>query len=123
MTVTGNMQWYIPDMYWPEVTCGQNYVSHESICVLNTEDLDADLEIMLYYEDREPIGPLPCQCPARRTRHIRMDQIRLPGQLAIPRGVPYAAVIKSTVPVTVQYTRVDTTQPELALMSAMAFPG
>lgn len=116
-------RWYIPDMYWPEGTCGEQYVSHESICVLNTGDEDAAIQLTLYYEDCEPIGPLACQCPARRTHHIRMDKLVLPEGGHILRGVPYAAVVESSVPITVQYTRVDTTQPELALMSAMAFPG
>ncbi len=115
--------WYMPDMYWPETTSGSGYVSHESICVLNTGAEDAELRLTLYYEDREPIGPIPCHCPARRTHHIRMDRILLAEGTHIPRGVPYAAVLTSSVPVVVQYTRVDTTQPELALMSAMAFPG
>ena len=118
-----HQKWYIPDMYWPEVTSGDQYVSHESICVLNTDCENASIQLTLYYEDRAPIGPIDCACPARRTHHIRMDKLTLSDGGNIPRGVPYAAVIESSVPVTVQYTRVDTTQPELALMSAMAFPG
>ena len=118
-----NTVWYIPDMYWPETSNGTDYVSHESICVLNTEEENAQISLTLYYEDQEPIGPVMCQCLGKRTHHIRMDRILLTEERHIPRGVPYAAVLTSSVPVVVQYTRVDTTQPELALMSAMAFPG
>jgi hypothetical protein len=40
----------------------------------------------------------------------------------IPRGVPYAIRIESSVPVTVQCSRMDTTQEALSLMTAMAHP-
>ncbi len=115
--------WHIPDMYWPEISNGSDYVSHESICVLNTGTEDAALHITLYYEDRDPIGSIPCRCPAQRTHHIRMDRLVLPEGNSLLRGVPYAAVLISSVPVTVQYTRVDTTQAELGLMTSMAISG
>jgi hypothetical protein len=40
----------------------------------------------------------------------------------IPRGVPYAMRVESSVLVTVQCSRMDTTQPALSLMTAMAYP-
>jgi hypothetical protein len=43
-------------------------------------------------------------------------------EVEIPRGVPYAIRIESSVPVTVQYSRMDTTQPALSLMTAIAYP-
>jgi hypothetical protein len=57
--------------------------------------------------------------PPERTRHIRTD--RMDG-VEIPRGVPYAVRVESSVPVTVQCSRMDTTQPALSLMTAMAYP-
>lgn len=118
---TGKKIWMIPDMYWPEVTSDGHYVSHESICVLNTSDKDANIEITLYYEDMEPIKGLNTKCGSCRTHHIRMDKMLDKHGKHIPRGVAYAAVINSDVEVVVQYTRVDTTQSENALMTTMAF--
>jgi len=118
---TGKKIWIIPDMYWPEVTSEGPYVSHESICVLNTSDKDANIEITLYYEDMEPIKGLNAKCRSCRTHHIRMDKMLDKQGKHIPRGVAYAAVINSEVEVVVQYTRVDTTQSENALMTTMAF--
>jgi hypothetical protein len=40
----------------------------------------------------------------------------------IPRGVPYAVRVESSSPVTVQCSRMDTTQPALSLMTALAHP-
>lgn len=118
----GNTRWLIPDCYWPEITSPGHYVSHESICVLNVTDEDAVLEFTLYYEDRAPIENLRATCGAKRTHHVRMDKLLDAGGNHIPRGVPYAALVVSSVPVSVQYSRCDTTQANVAFMSTIAQP-
>lgn len=57
----------------------------------------------------------------RRTKHIRTSSLEKDDE-HIPLGVPYAIEINSDLPIVVQYSRLDTTQAELALMSTMAFP-
>ena len=32
-------------------------ISHETLCLLNTSDSDADVRITIYFADREPDGP------------------------------------------------------------------
>ncbi|WDQ34294.1 sensory rhodopsin transducer [Paenibacillus marchantiae] len=119
-TATGHTYWVIPDGYIPPDSSG-SLESHESICVLNTGIVDAQLQITIYFEDREPLEDIVAEVPARRTKHIRTASLRS-GEQLIPPGVPYAITVSSNVPVIVQYSRLDTTQPELALMSVMAFP-
>ena len=93
MQHVGRQEWLIPDMYYPELTASKNYVSHESICVLNTGDADADIFITLYFENSEPVSLRPVKCAARRTHHIRMDkQTDINGD-PVPKGVPYAAYV------------------------------
>jgi hypothetical protein len=119
-SANGHTYWVIPDGYIPPDSCG-TLESHESICVLNTGGTDAALEITIYFEDREPLENMQAVVPARRTKHIRTALLRS-GEEAIPPGVPYAITVASKVPVIIQYSRLDTTQPELALMSVMAYP-
>lgn len=119
-TATGHTYWVIPDGYIPPESSGR-LESHESICVLNTGTADAQLQITIYFEDREPLEDITATVPARRTKHIRTASLRSDEQF-IPAGVPYAITVSSNVPVIIQYSRLDTTQPELALMSVMAFP-
>lgn len=118
----GEKLWIIPDMYWPSISSQGSYVSHESLCVLNPSDTDCGITITLYYEDRNPIKGLVVLCKAERTNHVRMDELLDHSGRPLPRGVPYAAMVECTMPVVVQYTRVDTTQSENALMTTMAFP-
>ena len=122
MEAEGKTTWFIPDMYWPEITSEGHYVSHESICVLNTSDQESKLDFTLYFEDRTPLAGFSSACAAQRTHHVRMDKLTDESGRHVPRGVPYAAVINASVPVIVQYTRVDTTQSENAIMTTMAFP-
>ncbi|MBA2691992.1 MAG: hypothetical protein H0U65_05790 [Rubrobacter sp.] len=110
--------WLIPDGFIPEESSG-SHESHEAICVLNTSGWDARLSISFYFEDREPIKDVSVEVPAERTRHIRTDGIE---GVEVPRGVPYAVRVESDAPVTVQHSRMDTTQPALSLMTAMAYP-
>ncbi len=114
----GARVWLVPDGFIPEESSGAQE-SHESICVLNTSGEDARLGISFYFEDRDPIKDVEVTVPAERTRHIRTDGIV---GVEIPRGVPYAIRVESSVPVTVQCSRMDTTQPALSLMTAVAYP-
>lgn len=120
--MVGKRNWLIPDMYWPTDGTTGNYVSHESICVLNTGDTDASIKITLYFEDIEPVELQRAKCGARRTNHIRMDKILDLTGNHIPKGTPYAAVVESDIPIVVQYSRLDTTQPEMSLMTTIAYP-
>ena len=119
--LTGKQQWALPDLYWPATDNGNSYVSHEAVCVLNTSDQEADIRLTLFYEDRDPLLISNLSCPPMRTNHICMDKLRDSQGNPLPRGVGYSALLCSTVPVIVQYTRVDTTQPALALMTTMAY--
>lgn len=117
--MNGYRTWFIPDCYWPADGTGEPYVSHESICVLNPSNENAQLDFTLYFEDREPVAGYHAVCGARRTHHVRMDRQISDGGETIPRGVPYAVVMTASVPVFVQYSRCDTTQSDLAFMTAI----
>lgn len=114
----GARVWLVPDGFIPAESTGSQE-SHEAICVLNTSAERARLSVSFYFEDRDPVKDVEVIVPPERTRHIRTDEM---GGVGIPRGVPYAIRIESSVPVTVQVSRMDTTQPALSLMTAMAYP-
>jgi len=94
--------------------------SHETVCILNTSDQQADVRITIFYADREPVGPYLVMVPARRTRHVRFNDLKDPAP--IPTDTDYASVIESNVRIIVQHTRLDSRQAENALFSTMAFP-
>lgn len=112
-------KWYIPDAYYPGVSNGETYVSHEAVCFLNETGEDAVATLTLYFEDREKMTGFNAVIPAERTVHLRLDKIVSTDGQKIPQDTPYAVVIESATPLKVQYTRVDTTQAELAISTTM----
>jgi hypothetical protein len=118
----GVKEWVIAEGYIPEESHGPEpqMTSHETVCILNARDQDANVEITIYYSDREPVGPYRVTVPARRTRHVRFNNLRDPEP--IPRGTDYSSVIRSNVPIVAQHTHLDSRQAKNALLSTMAFP-
>lgn len=114
--------WAIPEGYIPgrSMSDAPPLVSHEAACILNAGDTPADIEITIYFEDREPAGPYRARIDARRTRHLRFNDLSDPEP--IPRDTAYSSVIRSNVPVIVQHTRLDSRDPHIALLSTLAFP-
>jgi hypothetical protein len=119
--IAGARVWLIPDGYLPAQSTG-GLKSHESTCVLNLGRRPATVKLMVYFEDREPLGGFRVTCPAERAVHIRLDSLKNRQGQSIPTGAPFAVKVKSSSKVVVQHTRLDTTQPALALMTTMAFP-
>ncbi|NBD26938.1 sensory rhodopsin transducer [Paenibacillus glycinis] len=117
----GEKHWIIPDGFIPPTSAPGAYESHESICVLNCSSEEALLRITIFFEDREPLENILSVVPGRRTKHIRTSSLAANGA-TIPVGVPYAIEVLSDIPIIVQYSRLDATQAENALMSVMAHP-
>jgi hypothetical protein len=117
----GKRLWAIAEGYIPGTSHGPApaLTSHETFCVLNAADSDAHVEVLLYFTDREPVGPYRVTVPARRTRHVRFNDLDDPEP--VPRDTPYASLIRSDVPIVVQHTRLDSRQADLALLSTIAY--
>ncbi|HEY2734010.1 MAG TPA: sensory rhodopsin transducer [Polyangiales bacterium] len=117
----GRTIWAIAEGYIPPHSHGPEpeMLSHETACLLNAGDKPAKVEITIYFSDREPVGPYKIDVPARRTRHLRFNDLAEPAP--IPRGTDYSSVIVSDVPIVVQHTRLDSRQAEEALLSTIAF--
>ena len=115
--------WAIAEGYIPSYSHGPApaFTSHETACLLNPNDEDAHVTITIYFKDREPAGPYRVTVGARRTLHLRFNELKVPE--SIPRDTDYSSVIESNVPIVVQHTRLDSRQAESALLSTIAFPG
>jgi len=117
----GSRVWLVPDGYLPSCEPG-DLVSHESICVLNTGSKTAHCKLDVFFEDRDPMLGIAFQVEAQRTLHLRLDRPEMLGGVSLPKEVPYATRVTSDVPVVVQSSRLDVTQPNLALFTTMGYP-
>lgn len=121
MPEIGHRRWAIPEGYIPGQSVSQEHalVSHETCCILNAGDRDAHVEITVYFKDRHPAGPYRVTVPAQRTQHMRFNDLKDPEP--VPRDTDYASVITSDVPIVVQHTRLDSRNPNIALLSTVAY--
>jgi hypothetical protein len=118
----GRTTWAIAEGYIPPASTGKSreLTSHETVCILNASDVEAKVEITVYFADHDPAGPYVFTVGARRTRHLRFNEFKDPAP--IPVNTDFSSVIVSNTPIVVQHTRLDSRQAELALLSTMAFP-
>jgi hypothetical protein len=117
----GHTRWAIAEGWIPSDSAGPapTFTSHETACLLNAGDEDAHVQITVYFADREPAGPYRATVAARRTLHLRFNELDDPEP--VPRDTDFASVLESDVPIVVQHTRLDSRQPPHALLSTVAF--
>ncbi len=122
MKTLGQTTWAIPGGHIPLHSTGHEpeLTSRDELCLLNTSDQEANIEITIFYADREPVGPYRLKVQARRVRHIRFNDLIDPE--AIILDTDYASVIESDVPIVAQFSRLDSSQAENSILSTMAFP-
>lgn len=121
MEAIGRRRWAIAEGYIPSESsfADRALESHETACILNAGDRDAKVAITIYFADREPVGPYRVTVAARRTLHLRFNDLSDPQP--IPRDTDYASVFESDTPVIVQHTRLDSRHAEVALLSTVAY--
>ena len=116
----GKTTWWFPDGDLPEPVPGDRFTSHESLMVLNPNDTAATISLLLYWTDNPPTAVPGLLVDAERVRCIRMDQL---DGVTIPHRTQYAIRLESDIGVFVSYGRLDTAQPNFALVGLMGSTG
>jgi hypothetical protein len=121
MEAIGRKRWAIAEGYIPSQSSflDRALISHETACILNAGDRDAHVAIMIFFADRDPLGPYRVTVGARRTLHLRFNDLEDPQP--IPRDTDYSTVFESDEAVIVQHTRLDSRHPEVSLLSTTAY--
>ena len=121
MEAIGRRRWAIAEGYIPSESAFSDraLISHETACILNAGDREARIEITILFADREPVGPYRVTVGARRTLHLRFNDLKDPQP--VPFDTDYSSIFESDLPVIVQHTRLDSRRAELALLSTMAY--
>jgi hypothetical protein len=112
--------WLIPDGYVPKG--GNEVSSHEAICILNTNKKAAKINVDIYFVDQEPIRNVIFTIQGKRSARIILSksyQLDIHGvyKLDVPEEVPFSLRLRSKYRLAIQYTRLDTRYPSMALMS------
>ena len=116
----GSRTWYFPDGDRPPHVTGP-YEPHEALLIMNVADRPANVEIDVYWTDREPTIGLKLTVGAERVVSARVPwaETDADGQpFDIPARTQYAMRLRSDVPVVVQYGRLDM-DPSFMLYTTM----
>jgi hypothetical protein len=121
MEFIGRKRWAIAEGYIPSQSSFSDpaLTSHETACILNAGDHEAHVCITVFFAGREPAGPYRVSVAARRTLHLRFNDLKDPAP--IPRDTAYSSVFESDVPIVVQHTRLDSRAAEISLLSTIAY--
>ena len=122
MSPIGKHRWAIAEGYIPSGSVDPDdpaLLSHETACILHAGDADANVTLTVFFKDREPAGPYRVTVPARRTLHLRFNDLADPEP--VPRDTDYSSVIEADVPIVVQHSRLDSRRAEIALLSTTAY--
>ena len=121
MDAIGRRRWAIAEGYIPSESSYSDraLTSHETACILNAGVRVAKVAITIFFANKEPVGPYRVTVPARRTLHLRFNDLEQPQP--IPRDTDYASVFESDVPIIVQHTRLDSRRAEVSLLSTIAY--
>jgi hypothetical protein len=117
----GRKTWVLPGGHIPPHSTGPEpaHTSYDQLSILNTQPKPAQLTLSIYYSGQPLVGPYWLEVPARRIKHIRLNELIDP--LPLPLDVPFSCLIEASVPVLVQFTRQNTTQREQAGYTTLAF--
>jgi hypothetical protein len=117
----GRTRWAIAEGYIPSESSftERALISHETACILNAGDRDAHVAITIFFAGREPVGPYRLTVGARRTLHLRFNDLDDPRP--VPRDTDFASVFESDVPIILQHTRLDSRHAEVSLLSTIAY--
>ncbi len=94
MEALGHRRWAIAEGYIPSQSSFSepSLVSHETACILNCGERTAEVRITIFFADREPVGPYLVTVAARRTLHLRFNDLHDPEP--IPRDTAYSSVFE-----------------------------
>ncbi|HHU88661.1 MAG TPA: hypothetical protein GXZ38_04815 [Spirochaetales bacterium] len=120
--MAGKKTWFIVDGYRPAPNApeGSVYSGHESIMILNVNDVAANLLIDIYYEDKDPVENIELKVPPKRIYSFRSSDIDV---LTVDLKIneQYSMRIRSDVEIVVQYGRLDVTQPNMAFLATLGY--
>ena len=89
----GDKHWAITEGWIPPL-------GDKTLSLLNLSPQNANVQVTVFYSDRDPVGPYRLTVPAERLRRVRFDCLKDPEP--IPHATEYALTIDSDVPIVVQ---------------------
>jgi len=116
----GKKNWIIPDCELPRE--GEGVAKgHESVIIVNDSDTEAEINVSIFFTDKEPYEDIKWTVGAKRVKCFRMNNIEHMCGFKVPFETQYAMKLVSNTPIVLQYGRLDNTQPNLAFYTTLGY--
>jgi hypothetical protein len=117
----GRKHWAVAGGHIPFETTGRepDFSSRDRLALLNASLVAAQVEIQVVYADRPQAGPYRICVAPQRLRTVRINDLIDP--LPVPLDTAYALIIRSEMPIVVQFTRLDSGSASRALAGGNAY--
>jgi hypothetical protein len=104
----GRRTWAIAGGFAPSSGTGPEpeFTAHDRLALLNAGDALANVRITVLYARHGEVGPFRLGVAPRRVRQVRVNDLIFPEAVRLDEA--YGLVVRSDVPVVVQFTRQDT---------------
>ena len=117
----GKKNWVFCDGYLPPKGDNPEFEGHEALMLTNLNDEKAEIELVLIFEEKAPVGGIFVQLDGMRTTCVRMDKPL--GENGYKLGVSeqYTVWVKSSVPICACFGRLDVRQVNLSYYSGEGY--
>ncbi len=116
----GKKTWIIPDCELPKPGEGAAK-GHESVIIVNDSDVDAEINVKLFFVDKDAYEGIKWTVKAGRVRCFRMNNTDDMCGFEVPFETQYAMKLASNTNIVVQYGRLDNTQSNLAFYTTLGY--
>lgn len=116
----GKKCWIIPDCELPMP--GEGILKgHESVIIVNDNEEDVNIDVTLYFSDKECYNGIKWSVGAKKVRCFRMNNKDDMSGFEVPYDTQYAMKINSSGNIVVQYGRLDNRQTNLAYYTTLGY--
>ncbi len=116
----GKKVWIIPDCELPYE--GEGVLKgHESVIIVNDSDIDAEINVKIYFTDKDSYDNIKWTVGANRVRCFRMNNKDDMSGFCVPYETQYAMKVESNTPIVLQYGRLDNRQVNLAYYTTLGY--
>ena len=116
----GKKVWIIPDCELPPAGEGAAK-GHESVIIVNDSDVDAVIDVKIFFTDKDAYEEIKWTVKAGRVRCFRTNNIDDMCGYKVPLETQYAMKLESSQPIVVQYGRLDNRQTNLAYYTTLGY--
>ena len=117
----GKKNWIFCDGYLPPKGDNPEFEGHEALMLTNLTNKTAEIELVLVFEDKDPVGGIFVSLDGMRTTCVRMDKPL--GEKKVQLGVAeqYTVWVKSDAPICACFGRLDVRQTNMAYYSVEGY--